>query len=87
MRAFWLLFLVILVIMAYTCHSCQESFKSKAGLSKHQKTCVKTKKTRSDGLERRRQRQQEAQSGEENFDLAVGLEETAKAKQFFPSVK
>ena len=85
MRAFWLLFLVILVIMAYTCHSCQESFKSKAGLSKHQKTCVKIKKTRSDGLERRQQRQQDAQSEEENHHFALGLEDIEKAGQIFPS--
>jgi len=84
MRACWLLFLAVLIIMAYTCHSCQESFKSKAGLSKHQKTCMKIKKTRSDGLEQRQQCQQDAQS-EENHDLAVGLEDIEKARQIFPS--
>lgn len=85
MRACWLLFLAVLAIMAYTCHSCQDNFKSKAGLSKHQKTCAKIKKTRSDGLERRRQHQQDAQSEEENQHFAVGSEEIEKARQISPS--
>jgi len=36
-------------------------------------------------LEWRQQRLQDAQSEEENHDLAVGLEEIEKARQFFPS--
>lgn len=75
MRLWWVWLLILFVFMAFTCNSCQETFKNKQGLSKHQRVCAKVKKTKIDGLERRRKKQQKTSSvepenlGEEVEDL------------------
>ena len=75
MRLWWVWLLILFVFMAFTCNSCQESFKYKQGLSKHQRVCAKVKKTKIDGLEWRQKKQQKTSSvepenlGEEVEDL------------------
>jgi len=66
--------------MAFTWNSCQESFKNKQGLSKHQQVCTKVKQTKIEGLEQRQKHQQETVSVEPEI-LGHELEELNHVRQ------
>jgi len=80
MRLWCIWLIIIFIFMAFTCNSCQESFKNKQGLSKHQWVCAKVKQTKIEGLEWQRKHQQETVSVEPEI-LGDELEELNHVRQ------